>query len=407
MRVLQVVKTTDGAAWATWQAAVLRRIGIDVHVALPATSGLTYDDWVTAGATVHVAALDFPMKAPWRIAEVFDATRRLIDRVQPDIIHSHFVGTTLTLRRALGKDHTIPRVYQVAGPLHLEHSIYRAADIGSAGANDYWICSSRCIWSLLEQHGVDSSRLFLSYYGWDLADSARERTNVLRETLGIRPDELVVGNISWLYAPKYHLGQRTGLKCHEHMIEALGSVVRRHAGVVGVLAGGAWGGATWYEDRLRRQALATGNGRIKMPGHLPSSVVRRAWPDFDCAIHVPLSENCGGVIEPLYAGVPTIASRVGGLPEVVIDDVTGKLVPSRSPRALAAAILQVLGNLPHYRALALRGHELVKTMFNIERTAVEVAGIYNYVLGRSTTRPDRFDSQTAVASSSETAEQLS
>lgn len=134
-----------------------------------------------------------------------------------------------------------------------------------------------------------------------------------------------------------------------------------------------------------------------MPGHLDSSSVKRAWPDFDCAIHVPLSENCGGVLEPLYAVVPTIAARVGGLPEVVMDEVTGKLVPSRSPKALTTAILQVLENREHYRTLAQRGHDLVKNMFSIERTAREVAKTYEYILGRSKTKPISFDSQSAAA----------
>ena len=52
---------------------------------------------------------------------------------------------------------------------------------------------------------------------------------------------------------------------------------------------------------------------------------------------MPISENCGGVIELLAAGVPTVASRVGGLPEVVHDGVTGWTVPWRSPGAAAAA----------------------------------------------------------------------
>jgi hypothetical protein len=120
---------------------------------------------------------------------------------------------------------------------------------------------------------------------------------------------------------------------------------------VAVLAGGAWGGATWYEDRLRRQAFETGHGRIHA-GHIPSSVVRQAWPDFD-APFTCLSENCG-VTEPLYAGIPTIAARVGGLPEV-IDEVwgwfhRGRPTPGGSDRRIAA-------NLPHYRTLARRGHE--------------------------------------------------
>jgi glycosyltransferase involved in cell wall biosynthesis len=396
VRVLQVVKTTNGAAWAAWQAAVLVRLGIDVHVALPAASGLNYDDWVNAGATIHLADLDFPVAAPWRIPGALTAARRLVDQVKPDVIHSHFVGPTLTLRHALGKHHAIPRLYQVAGPLHLEHALFRTADITSAGPGDYWICSSRCIRRLLERHGVAGDRLFLSYYGWELAKYSRQRTGILRDRLGIRTGETVVGNISWLYPPKYFLGQRLGLKCHEHMIEALGMVVRERRDVVGVLVGGAYGKAGWYEERLQRQALRAGNGRILMPGHLPSSVVQDAWPDFDCAIHVPLSENCGGVLEPLYAGVPTIAARVGGLPEVVIDDVTGKLVPWGTPALLAAAINDVLDDMPHYRALASQGHALVNVMFDVRRTAGEIAAIYQFVLGRSAVRPAAFDSQPAV-----------
>ena len=71
------------------------------------------------------------------------AFRRLVRDVAPDVIHSHFVGTTLTMRWALGANSTIPRVFQVPGPLHLEHPLYRRAEISSAGTADYWIGSCR------------------------------------------------------------------------------------------------------------------------------------------------------------------------------------------------------------------------------------------------------------------------
>jgi hypothetical protein len=45
MRVLHVVKTTDGAEWAAWLAAELALAGVEVHVALPADTGLYIDDW--------------------------------------------------------------------------------------------------------------------------------------------------------------------------------------------------------------------------------------------------------------------------------------------------------------------------------------------------------------------------
>jgi glycosyltransferase involved in cell wall biosynthesis len=120
--------------------------------------------------------------------------------------------------------------------------------------------------------------------------------------------------------------------------------------------------------------------------------VRQAWADFDIAVHVPLSENCGGVLEPLLAGVPTIAGRVGGLPEVVMDGVSGRLVPIRRPDILAKAISEVIEDRQRYVELATRGKALVEEMFDYRRTAGEIADIYRYVLEPSSGRPAEFDS---------------
>jgi len=58
MRVLQVVKTSDGAQWAARQARVLSRLGVEVHIALPADSGLAVNAWRSSGATMHLADLN-------------------------------------------------------------------------------------------------------------------------------------------------------------------------------------------------------------------------------------------------------------------------------------------------------------------------------------------------------------
>jgi glycosyltransferase involved in cell wall biosynthesis len=110
---------------------------------------------------------------------------------------------------------------------------------------------------------------------------------------------------------------------------------------------------------------------------------------------VPLSENCGGVVEPLMAGVPVIAGRIGGLPEVVIDGVTGVTVPIRNPRALAVAILEVLDQPAIHRSRAALGSELVSRMFSAQRTAAEIKHIYEHVLGLTAARPSEFDSAEA------------
>lgn len=389
MRILHAVKTVDGARWAVDQVRELVVRGFDVHVALPTLSGRFMRQWEETGATLHAQAMDLPVAVPWRLTFLLDQVRRLVGRVKPDLIHSHFFGTTLVLRMALGRDHPVPRIFQVPGPLHLEHGLFRRWDLSSAGPKDSWIASSRYVEALYRAAGIGADRLFLSYYGNRL-QAPLPRQGHVRAKLGIPGDSFVVGNINYIYRPKWYLGQTRGLKRHEDVIDALARVCARRRDVSGLLVGSQWGGGHRYEDRLRARAAAVGQGRIIMPGHLAPEDVPGAWSDFDLAVHVPISENCGGVVEPLQAGVPVIAARVGGLPEVILDGVTGQLVEPRNVPALAAAIESALDRLEEHRIMARRGSLLVATMFDSARTAGEVAAVYA-CLAEGGLRPKSFD----------------
>jgi glycosyltransferase involved in cell wall biosynthesis len=392
MRVLHVVKTADGAWWAANLAAQLRQLGVEVHVALPKARGNALPYWERAGAQIHVVDLDFPATAPWRLAAVCRAARQLVAAVRPDVVHSHFFGTTIVLRQALSGNFNGPVVFQVAGPLHLEYSPYRTWDILSAGQKDYWIASSRCILTRYLCAGISKDRVFLSYHGGSSSSVGAQRTNSLRSKLGIVDRELVVGNINFMYPPKRYLGHAVGVKCHEDVIDAIAIVARERRDVVGVLVGEPPGGAGWYYAKLKARALARAGDRLRFAGYLSPAEIASAWADFDIAVHVPLSENCGGVLEPLLAGIPTIAGRIGGLPELVIEGVTGKTVPSRNPAALARTVHEVASNLTHYRELASVGQMLVRTMFDVSRTGTEVHAIYNHLLHSGCERPPEFDS---------------
>ncbi|MCW5556031.1 MAG: glycosyltransferase family 4 protein [Verrucomicrobiae bacterium] len=392
IRVLQVVKTAEGAQWAARQARVLRGMGVETHVAVPTDRGKAIEEWEAAGATVHVADLRLPLRQLPRLALATRRARELVAMVQPDVIHSHFVTTTCLLRIALGRRHTVPRIFQVAGPLHLEHWWTRRFEIGLAGPRDYWVGSSRCINSWYRRSGVPAERIFLSYWGFETRRQVAHETGKLRQAVAARPDEIIVGNVSWMYPPKFFLGQRVGLKCHEDLIEALGYVCRARPNVLGVIVGGAWNGAGWYEQKLKRLADKAAGNRIRFTGPLPGEAAKRAWKDFDLAVHVPLSENCGGVIEPLNAGVPVIASAIGGLPEVVIDGRTGLLIPPRRPYALARAITDALDRKKECLKMAAAGKRLVDTMFDVERTAQEVYQVYRHLLDPRCLAPVPFDS---------------
>lgn len=396
MKVLHVVKTSEGATWAARQAQVLTALGIEVHVALPSLSGEAITYWERAGVKCHAIDCSLPLGTLHHIRQRIDAIRSLVASIRPDLIHSHFVTTTLMLRLALGKRHGIPRLFQVPGPLHLEHGLYRLLELSSAGPPDYWVASSRYTRQIYLDAGIVPRRVYLSYYGIELSRFSAIRIGELRQQLGISPDTKVIGNISYMYPPKYFLGQTVGLKGHEDLIHAIALICAQRQDVIGVFLGSQWGGGTWYEDRLRAKAQRMAGQRIVFGGRVPQAAAGRLWPDFDCVIHAPLSENCGGVVEPLVSGVPIVATQVGGIPEVVIDGLTGWIVPYRDIRGLARSVAEVLDRPAEAARRTAIGQALVRVMFDITRTSSEIATIYAHILRQDVTPPSLFDSE-AVA----------
>jgi len=374
MKILHIVKTATGATWVYHQVRVLSSLGFEIVVALPsATAGLA-PKYQEAGATVIPINLDVPTKHPWQIAAVLKSCRNLVKSVRPDIIHTHHVGTTLVVRAALGKSSPIPRIFQVPGPLHLEHSFFAHLDISSAGPQDHWIAGCRWTQQKYHQLGIPAQRVLLSYPGTDLNLFTTTRKNNLRSELRLAPDTPLVGMVCYMYAPKRFLGQTVGLKGHEDFIAAFPIAKKQLPNLHGVIIGGAWNGATTYEKHLRELAHRHCNGYLTFLG--TRSDVPALYPDLDLAVVPSHSENLGGAVEPLLSGVPVIATNVGGLPDLVQEGLSGRLIPPRNPQAIAAAMLASLQNPAEAQRLALAGHKMTRRLFDVERTAGEVAQIY-------------------------------
>lgn len=376
MRVLHLLKTSSGASWALRQMRELVRLGIDVHAAMP--PGPLVAIYRRNGVVVHEVLLDFPVRSPRRIPGVLGACRALVSAVRPDLIHSHFVGTTLTMRIALGADHVIPRVFQVPGPLHLEHPFFRWAEIRTAGSADSWIASCRWTAERYRRSGVDARRVFLSFYGGDPSIFERPPAGKLRAELGVAQDTSIVGMVAFLYAPKRYLGQWGGIKGHEDFIDAIAIARRAHDRLIGVVVGGAWDGASNYERTVRRYAKRRCGDGLKMLG--TRTDVAEMYVDFDVAVHPSHSENLGGAGESLALGVPTIATDVGGFPDIVHPGQTGWLVPPRNPERLAEVILDVIGNREEARRRADAGQRMVCQILDVRKTARQVHSIYSEIL---------------------------
>jgi alpha-maltose-1-phosphate synthase len=87
----------------------------------------------------------------------------------------------------------------------------------------------------------------------------------------------------------------------------------------------------------------------------------------------------------MAAGKAVIASRVGGLPELVIDKVTGLLVTPRDIEGLANAISTLAGDKSLIRAMGKKGRERLKEKFTMEQTARQVEDYYFSLLERNGT----------------------
>lgn len=381
MKVLHLVKTSVGASWALRQMRELVKKGVEVHAAIP-PDGPLIPHYNAAGIVVHPFQFDFPIRNLQKFPAFAKDLKRLVAQLKPDIIHSHFVGTTLTMRLSLGKRHSIPRIFQVPGPLHLENRPFRWGEIVTSGPRDYWIGS--CQWTINRyiESGIAKNRVFLSYYGVDLKDfTLIEPTGKLRKELNIDSKTPLVGMVAYMYAPKRYLGQRRGIKGHEDLIDALAKCKQSVRGLKGIFVGGAWGNAGDYE----RSVYAYGKKKLEDAALFlgTRTDVTQLYPDLDIAVHPSHSENVGGACESLLMGIPTIATNVGGLPDVVIPGKTGWLVPPGNPERLSQAILEVLSSPSYAKGLALNGQQCVQKMMDVSKNALEILQIYEGILARA------------------------
>ena len=133
--------------------------------------------------------------------------------------------------------------------------------------------------------------------------------------------------------------------------------------------------------QLTRQAEELGIGRVvRFLGWRDDLVAALAsWAIFALP---SLEEGLGIVVlEAMAAGLPVVASAVGGVPEVVEDGRTGWLVPPAHPEAMAERLRALVIDPGLRRTMGAAGHERIRRHFSIAAMAAETAAIYDELLG--------------------------
>lgn len=369
MKVLHLLKTSEGASWALRLMKELVSYGIEVHVALP-PGGRFYQTYQEYGIYVH--PYECSLKT---INKSSRELREIVSRVRPDIIHSHFVLTTVIMRLALRDDSTL-RVFEVPGPLHLEHWHTRWIDPFLAQKNDYWIATCKWTRERYIKSGISPEKVFLTYYGSNISHKHYD-SGKLRSEFNLDPSKYIVGMVAYMYAPKKFLGQKRGLKGHEDFIDAISILNKKYPDITGVCIGGPWAGASKYELQVKEYAKRSG-ANIIFTG--TRNNVGELYQDINCAVHPSHSENLGGAGESLLLGVPTIATNIGGFPDIVINEETGLLVPSKNPEKIAKAIERMYLDRDFAKSCATKGKLLVRNLLDVKNTSKNVFKFYNEML---------------------------
>jgi glycosyltransferase involved in cell wall biosynthesis len=103
----------------------------------------------------------------------------------------------------------------------------------------------------------------------------------------------------------------------------------------------------------------------------------------DLFVQPSIYEGFGlSLLEAMAAGLPVVASRVGGIPEVIEDGRTGVLVPPQDPAALAGAVVRLLGDAGGARRLGETAAVSTRERYSLARVAERVDDLYRTILAR-------------------------
>ena len=372
-RVLNVVPTlmcggTENQFMAL--ARMLDRTRFDVEFACLRRWGGFVDELVER----NIPLTEYPVPTFRSVTAIAQQARlaRHITRRNVDIVHAYnFYGNVFATPPArLVAPVTIASIrdrapYLTAMQKRVQRYACQFADcilVNAAAVRDWLI-----------GEGYDASKIAVIRNGVDLSRfDAPPAPVALRRELNIDARTPLVGVISRL----------TRLKGLEHFLEAAAMVRSRVPDIRFVIVGetspmdrGYLGELQRYAERcgVAQDVIFTGLRR-DVPAVLSSLTV---------SVMPSLNEALSNVVlESMAAGAPTVATRVGGTPEAIVDGVTGLLVPPADSAALADAIVRLLHDRQLAAHLGRAAREHIADHFSVKRMVRATEDLYVRLLER-------------------------
>jgi glycosyltransferase involved in cell wall biosynthesis len=300
--------------------------------------------------------------------------RRLIHDLRPDIVETHLSKAGILGRLAARLEH-VPAVVHIFhghvldryfGPL--KTWMARRTERALAGFSHRLVAVSALVRQELVNHRVaPADRIAVIELGLELDPllHCRAARGLLRRELGIPAEAPLVGIV----------GRLSRIKNHELFLDAAAGVASQLPEVRFLVVG----------DGERRSALEVRARRLG----LTRQVLFAGWRSDLPGVYADLdalalsSDNEGTplvLIEAMAAGCPTVATAVGGVPDLIEDGVSGLLVPPGQPGRLADALVRLLCDRRLAAALAAEAQTRARTRFGVERLAADMDALYRDIV---------------------------
>jgi glycosyltransferase involved in cell wall biosynthesis len=306
---------------------------------------------------------ELDLTAAWRFA-------RLVKQLAPDVIHAHdpHAVAMSALALSLGAAEKGARVPALIASRRVDFRLrgnsfsrwkYRQVDC--------FVAASDAIRLILAADGIPAARAVTVHEGIDLGHVAAAPPVDVHETFWLPHHAPIVGNVAALVA---HKGQR-------YLVEAAQLVVQQIPDARFVILGEGEL-RDQLEHQIRHHHLEK---HVLLPGFRTDVI--GCMKSFDVFVMSSVNEGLGtALLDAMACARPVVATRTGGIPEIVEDGVTGVLVPPRDHAALARAIVQLLRDRPLGERLGAAGSARVAARFSAERMVAETARVYQRVAGR-------------------------
>ncbi|HEX7795629.1 MAG TPA: glycosyltransferase [Vicinamibacterales bacterium] len=306
---------------------------------------------------------EMDLTAAWRLA-------RVIKRLKPDVIHAHdphgvaMASLALSLGSGSSPGRSPALVVARRVDFHLKGNSFSRWKHRQV---DCFIAASNAIRAMLVNDGVPESKVVTVHEGIDVEHVLAAPPVNVHETFFLPHQAPVVGNVGALVP---HKGQR-------HLVEAAHLVVQQLPDVRFVILG---------EGELREHLE-----RLVHEHHLEKHVLLPGFrvdvlgciKGFDLFVMSSVTEGLGtSLLDAMACSKAIVATKAGGIPEVVDDGVTGILVDPRDHHGLAAAIVKLINDEQGRLRMATAGFERVSARFTVERMVAETAKVYARVAGR-------------------------